>query len=211
MAAGQRGENGQPGGMLAGLGGAPGICGSRARRDAICGLDAPSPAVYGWWGAENSDSTGASSAIRPAYRTIARWHSSRTTPRSWVMRSSAIPRSRTRSRRSSRICAWMVTSSAVVGSSAMSSSGSHASAIAIITRWRIPPESSWGYWPTTASGSGSPTSANRSRARRNASDWPIPKWNRSASATCSPARYSGLRAVSGSWNTIPIRSPRILR
>ena len=42
---------------------------------------------------------------------------------------------------SSMICAWMVTSRAVVGSSAMSSSGSHESAMAIITRWRIPPES----------------------------------------------------------------------
>ena len=40
---------------------------------------------------------------------------------------------------SSRICAWIVTSSAVVGSSATISLGSHASAIAIITRWRIPP------------------------------------------------------------------------
>ena len=53
-----------------------------------------------------------------------------------------------RSRRSasirSRIWAWIVTSSAVVGSSAMSSFGEHASAIAIITRWRMPPESWWG-------------------------------------------------------------------
>ena len=40
----------------------------------------------------------------------------------------------------SRICAWMVTSSAVVGSSAMISFGLQASAIAIITRWRMPPE-----------------------------------------------------------------------
>ena len=45
---------------------------------------------------------------------------------------------------SSRICAWMVTSSAVVGSSAISTLGSQASAIAIITRWRIPPDSSCG-------------------------------------------------------------------
>ena len=45
---------------------------------------------------------------------------------------------------SSRICAWTVTSSAVVGSSAISSSGSMTSAIAIITRWRMPPESSCG-------------------------------------------------------------------
>ena len=38
------------------------------------------------------------------------------------------------------IWACTVTSSAVVGSSAMSTDGSRASAIAIITRWRMPPE-----------------------------------------------------------------------
>ena len=49
--------------------------------------------------------------------------------------------SRCRSSRTiSRICAWIVTSSAVVGSSAISSFGSQESAIAIITRWRMPPE-----------------------------------------------------------------------
>ena len=42
---------------------------------------------------------------------------------------------------SCRICACTVTSSAVVGSSAISRSGSFASAMAIITRWRWPPES----------------------------------------------------------------------
>ena len=41
---------------------------------------------------------------------------------------------------SSMIWAWTVTSSAVVGSSAMSSFGLRASAMAIITRCRIPPE-----------------------------------------------------------------------
>ena len=40
-----------------------------------------------------------------------------------------------------RICAWVVTSSAVVGSSAMRSAGSSTSAIAIMIRWRWPPES----------------------------------------------------------------------
>ena len=45
---------------------------------------------------------------------------------------------------SSRICAWTVTSSAVVGSSAISSFGSLISAIAIIARWRMPPENSCG-------------------------------------------------------------------
>ena len=41
---------------------------------------------------------------------------------------------------SSMICAWTVTSSAVVGSSAISTSGLWTSAIAIIARWRMPPE-----------------------------------------------------------------------
>ena len=45
---------------------------------------------------------------------------------------------------SSRTWAWTVTSSAVVGSSAMSSVGSQLSAMAIITRWRMPPENSCG-------------------------------------------------------------------
>ena len=49
------------------------------------------------------------------------------------------------SRIRSRIPAWIVTSSAVVGSSAIRIFGSHASAIAIITRCRIPPESWCGY------------------------------------------------------------------
>ncbi len=38
------------------------------------------------------------------------------------------------------IPAWTVTSSAVVGSSATSSLGPQASAIAIAIRWRMPPE-----------------------------------------------------------------------
>ncbi len=58
----------------------------------------------------------------------------RTMPRSWVMNSIAIPNSCCRSFSSFRICAWIVTSSAVVGSSAISRSGSLASAMAIITR-----------------------------------------------------------------------------
>ncbi len=45
---------------------------------------------------------------------------------------------------SSMIWRWIVTSSAVVGSSAMSSLGSQASAIAIITRCCWPPDSSCG-------------------------------------------------------------------
>ncbi len=56
------------------------------------------------------------------------------------MMMTADPNSACRLRIRSRICACTVTSSAVVGSSAISSSGLLTSAIAIIARWRIPPE-----------------------------------------------------------------------
>ena len=42
------------------------------------------------------------------------------------------------------MAAWVVASRPVVGSSAMSSEGLPASAMAIITRWHMPPESSLG-------------------------------------------------------------------
>ena len=42
------------------------------------------------------------------------------------------------------ICAWMLTSRALVGSSRMSSGGSWVSAVAIMTRCFMPPLSSWG-------------------------------------------------------------------
>ena len=92
-------------------------------------------------GASNSASAGARSTISPAYITATSSHTSATTPRSCVIRMIAASLVRLSSRIRSRICAWMVTSSAVVGSSAISSSGSQASAIAIMTRWRMPPDS----------------------------------------------------------------------
>ena len=55
----------------------------------------------------------------PAYITFTRSHMPATTPRSWVIMISAVPSSRTSVFSRSRICAWMVTSSAVVGSSAI--------------------------------------------------------------------------------------------
>src|SRR5205807_714927 len=59
----------------------------------------------------------------------------------------------------------VVTWSAVVGSSAISSSGLVESAMAIMTRWRIPPESSCGYCPARRFGSEIPTRRNISIAR----------------------------------------------
>jgi len=51
----------------------------------------------------------------------------------------------------------MVTSSAVVGSSAISRSGLQQSIMAISARWSIPPENSWGYWSMRFSGLAMPT------------------------------------------------------
>ena len=69
----------------------------------------------------------------------------------------AEPNSSCRSRIRSRIWAWTVTSRAVVGSSAISSSGSLIRAIAIMARWRMPPENSCGYWSMRLFGFGMPT------------------------------------------------------
>ena len=80
------------------------------------------------------------SATRAAYMTTTSSAISAITPRSCVIMMIALPNSRWSRSISSRIWACVVTSSAVVGSSAISRSGSLTSAIAIITRWRMPPE-----------------------------------------------------------------------
>ena len=104
-------------------------------------MDVINPRVYGWRGRANSAFTGASSTLRPAYITTTRCAVSAITPRSCVMSMTAAPVRSFISSIRSRICAWMVTSSAVVGSSAMSIVGVQAIAMAIITRCRMPPES----------------------------------------------------------------------
>ena len=80
--------------------------------------------------------------MRPAYITCTVSQNSATTPRLWVISTIATPRSTTIRSSSASTCAWVVTSSAVVGSSAITTAGPFASAIAISTRWRMPPE----YW-----------------------------------------------------------------
>ena len=57
------------------------------------------------------------------------------------MKSIAMPSAFCTSASRSRMRAWTVTSRAVVGSSAIRIEGPLASAMAIITRWRWPPES----------------------------------------------------------------------
>ena len=106
----------------------------RARR--APGSTASRPRVYGCAGRSKSSAAGADSTISPAYMTSTRSQVSATTARSWVISRMASPSSRRRRSSSSRICACSVTSRAVVGSSAISSSGPAASAIAIIARCR---------------------------------------------------------------------------
>ena len=121
--------------------------------------------MYGIRGRANSSSTDAFSTDRPAYMTRTSSAVPATTPRSWVMRTSAAPVSARASASTSRIWAWTVTSSAVVGSSAMMTFGSFAIAIAMTTRCRIPPENSCGNDPARSAALGIPTRSSSSTAR----------------------------------------------
>ena len=82
--------------------------------------------------------------MRPAYITATRSAVSAITPMSCVTSITDVPWSRVSRFSSAMICAWIETSSAVVGSSAMIRRGSAQSASAITTRWRMPPENSCG-------------------------------------------------------------------
>ena len=73
--------------------------------------------------------------------TASRWQAAASVDRSWVMNSIARPSSLLQLGEQPSTWACTITSSAVVGSSAISSFGSQASASAISTRWRWPPES----------------------------------------------------------------------
>ena len=103
------------------LGRPPFGCAAASRRGAARRRAAPacSPRAA----RERSGPTGPVSTCCPACMTITRSAISATTPMSWVMRMSAVPKSRWSVRISSRICACTVTSSAVVGSSAMRTFG----------------------------------------------------------------------------------------
>ena len=133
------------------------------------------------------------------------------TPMSWVMRTTAMWSRWRRSSMRSRIWAWMVTSRAVVGSSAMSSFGSHASAMAIMTRWRSPPESSWGYWSSRSAGRGMSTRVRTSRARCRACALVTSRCSSTPSAICLPIVVVGLSDVIGSWGMSATSSPRTWR
>ena len=113
-------------------------------------------------------------------------------------------------RSTSRICACTVTSRAVVGSSQMIRSGSHEIAMAMTTRCRSPPDSSCGNARARRWGWLMPTSSSSSVACWRAAARPtVGLCTRIASAIWSPTVYTGVSADIGSWNTVPMRRPRI--
>ena len=131
--------------------------------------------------------------------TAARSQSCATTGRSCVTSSSASPKSRQSESSSSRIWACTITSSAVVGSSATSTLGLHASAIAIAARWRMPPENSCGKPPPRSPGCRPPRAAPPRAPSR-----PDRTPSRAARAPrrSAPTVCTGLSAFIAPWKTI---------
>nr|WP_284253208.1 hypothetical protein [Pseudolysinimonas kribbensis] len=107
----------------------------------IDGKASSRPFEYGCAGVSNTVRVSPSSTSCPAYMTSSRSEKWLTSDISCVTNSTAKP---------SRCCSSLIwsmsercatTSSAEVGSSMMTSSGENSSAMAIIARWRMPPES----------------------------------------------------------------------
>ena len=131
------------------------------RREAREGAALTRRWVYGWRGSWSTSRLGPDSTTRPRCMTTMCSALSAASPRSWVMKSIAVPSSRTRVWRWSRMRRWTVTSRALVGSSAMSRSGRAARPMAMRARWRMPPENSWGYCLARREASGRPACSSR--------------------------------------------------
>ena len=83
--------------------------------------------------------------------------------------------------------------------------------MAIMARWRMPPENSNGYSFARRLASGMPTLASSSTAICAASRLPLPWCSTIASAIWSPTLNTGLRLVMGSWKIIAMSLPRTSR
>ena len=114
---------------------------------------------------------------------------------------------------SARISRWVVTSSAVDGSSAIRIFGSRASAAAM-------PDALAHAARTARTGSGRRRRHRGCRPRRGARTASLrraarpslrPRSSRSCSSMCLPQRRSGLSIVNGSWKMSPISAPRSSR
>ena len=164
--------------------------------------------VYSCCGCFSSCSVGPISTSSPCLSTATRSAISATTPKSWVMNSTPVPALVCSSLMSLSVCACVVTSSAVVGSSAMSSTGSRISAIAIMMRWRCPPDSWCGNESYMRAGSGRCTCSIIARMRALRSAGASCVCSASTSSICTPQRMTGFSAVIGSWKIMPMRVQR---
>ena len=162
---GSAGGTRSPAGGAARSGGWPSMAVSRSARVAEAAESTrAAPRVYGCAGGLKICRTGPASTMRPAYITATWSHIFATMPRLWVMKIRARSCARCRSRRRFRYWAWMVRSRLVVGSSAMSSAGSHEMAMAPTMRWRMPPDIWCGYSRTRVSGAEMRTAREQVRA-----------------------------------------------
>lgn len=141
--------------------------------------------------------------------TMSRWARSAATPRSWVTSSTAVPVSRRSVSIRSRMRRCTVTSSALVGSSAMMSAGRSAMAMAISTRWRMPPDSSCGYWRARSAGWDRPARASSSSTRASTAVRSRRPWMRRISPTWSPTVRTGFSDMVGSCGTRLTTRPRM--
>ena len=157
----------------------------------VRGIDAQQALRVRMRGWSNRASTSVRSTARPAYITCTRSAMRAITPRSCVIITIAVCSLALDPLITSRICACTVTSRAVVGSSAISTSGSLAIAIAIITRWRMPPENSCGYCRARCSGCGMPTTSSSSTACAAAAFARCPRATGSSRRSGSPIRAPG--------------------
>ena len=84
--------------------------------------------------------------------------------------------------------------------------------MAIITRWRMPPDIWCGYSSKRRSGAGMRTRCSAAMARlRSAPAEAVRSCARIASVIWSPTVNTGFRLVIGSWKIIAMRLPRMSR
>ncbi len=107
------------------------------------------------------------------------------------------------------ICAWIVTSRAVVGSSQMRIFGWQESAIAMTIRWRMPPEYWNGYSSKRLAAFWMPTRSMSSMACFFASPREMPWCFSMTSVICEPIVRIGFSDVIGSWKIVEIFAPRM--
>src|SRR2546428_105445 len=205
----QRGWKRQPTGGLIREGKRPGMYAGNVCGPSMSGNAPIKSFVYGCFEFLYTSRTLPRSTIFPAYMIAIESHVSAITERSWEIR--IIERSNSRFSRSSnsRIWAWIMTSSAVTGSSAITIRGLHARAIAIITRCRIPPENSCGY--SWARSRWMPTSSSSSPTRFIAASLSTLSWRMTGSAIWSPTRFTGFKAFIAPWKMIEMCFHRIAR